>query len=486
MGYVKKAVSISVITILAPNVLNADMSNFIQNNLGTSMTSESAGYYKSQVSGFLSGGSTRVRWGGGDNIRPFSLTAPSFNVGCSGIDMVFGGFSYLNFDYLVEKLKKLASAAPAFAFNIALSTLCKDCQTIMTELEKITDAINNMNFDTCQMTTNWSKQIGNMISAETEAGQANGWISKFSSAMEGTAKTIEDWSSRVNNFVNNAQTGDDEKLSSKMLGEGSLLKKAFEKKAAFFKVAFGDDKEYEAIARALMGDVYKFFDRKPTPENKDAGDIKTIVLAPTIEPKNFIDAIYKGENPNNPTGFTFLSYKLEEDKAAGHWKPHKGENYTMKIEQGGMRKKLVDKFRELINKIATQQPLTDDDKAFISSAPLPVADMLNIAATGYNADDTLYEFIALIMFSSFLDEIFNEYVRTISEFYGMDKDFWEGNKEEITQLKNNIYQIRTSIADIIAELKLQENVTEQKLDGIRKALRNSYQINDMFNTSVGK
>ena len=74
MGYVKKAVSISVITcILAPNVLNADMSNFIQNNLGTSMTSESAGYYKSQVSGFLSGGSTRVRWGGGDNIRPFHL-----------------------------------------------------------------------------------------------------------------------------------------------------------------------------------------------------------------------------------------------------------------------------------------------------------------------------------------------------------------------------------------------------------------------------
>ena len=73
--------------------------------------------------------------------------------------MVFGGFSYLNFDNIVEKLKKITTAAPAFAFTIALSTLCKDCDTIMTELEKIANAINGMNFDTCTALNNWNDKI---------------------------------------------------------------------------------------------------------------------------------------------------------------------------------------------------------------------------------------------------------------------------------------------------------------------------------------
>ncbi|EAI7970026.1 conjugal transfer protein TraG, partial [Campylobacter jejuni] len=113
MGILKKRVVISAIAcaFLLPSALNANLSSFIQNNLGSSITSENSGYYKSQVSGFISGGSSRIRWGGGETIRPFSVTAPSFNVGCSGIDMIFGGFSYLNFEYLVEKLKKIASAA---------------------------------------------------------------------------------------------------------------------------------------------------------------------------------------------------------------------------------------------------------------------------------------------------------------------------------------------------------------------------------------
>ena len=126
MVNLKKITALSLAaTISLSTPATANLTSFIQNNLDTSITTENAGYYKTQSRGYYTIGSARVRWGGLGTVHPFNMQAPSINVGCSGIDMVFGGFSYLNFEYLVEKLKKISAAAPAFAFKMALSTLCK-------------------------------------------------------------------------------------------------------------------------------------------------------------------------------------------------------------------------------------------------------------------------------------------------------------------------------------------------------------------------
>ena len=109
--------------------------------------------------------------------------------------MVFGGFSYLNFDNIVEKLKKITTAAPAFAFKIALSTLCKDCDTIMTELEQIANAINGMNFDTCTALNNWSDKLAgslksNIGSTAIESGVVEDWISGFSDGVSDSVNRL--------------------------------------------------------------------------------------------------------------------------------------------------------------------------------------------------------------------------------------------------------------------------------------------------------
>ena len=78
--------------------------------------------YQGQQRGYVMGESMSVRIPQ-ETIAPFSFTPPSLRAGCGGIDIVTGGFSYLNFQYLVKKLQSILQTAPAFAFQLALGVL---------------------------------------------------------------------------------------------------------------------------------------------------------------------------------------------------------------------------------------------------------------------------------------------------------------------------------------------------------------------------
>src|SRR3546814_12020168 len=49
-----------------------------------------------------------------------SVTLPKVRAGCGGIDMFLGGMSFLDPDYLVQKLESILQAAPAVAFQYLL------------------------------------------------------------------------------------------------------------------------------------------------------------------------------------------------------------------------------------------------------------------------------------------------------------------------------------------------------------------------------
>ena len=72
--------------------------------------------YNSQQRGYFVGGTMRMP-PLGQTITPFEVTLPSWaNDSCGGINVMMGGFSYLNFDYLVKKLQAIIQSAPALAF----------------------------------------------------------------------------------------------------------------------------------------------------------------------------------------------------------------------------------------------------------------------------------------------------------------------------------------------------------------------------------
>lgn len=80
-----------------------------------------------------------------------SASPPRLEVGCGGIDLFGGGFSYLDPEYLVEKMERIIQAAPAFAFEIAMGEFCGPCKNAMEVLTSLTDQLNSIQINDCRM-----------------------------------------------------------------------------------------------------------------------------------------------------------------------------------------------------------------------------------------------------------------------------------------------------------------------------------------------
>lgn len=108
-------------------------------------------YLEGQKRGFASAGSMSLRWKHGVDY-PVTIQKPRIKAGCGGIDLFLGGVSFLDSDYLVDKLESMISAAPAIAFQIALKTLSEQLATTLSEFTAIIDRLNQLQFDDCKAT----------------------------------------------------------------------------------------------------------------------------------------------------------------------------------------------------------------------------------------------------------------------------------------------------------------------------------------------
>lgn len=376
------------------------LSDFINKNLDASITSESAGYHKTQASGFLTGGSTRIRWASAGSIRPFSAQAPKLNVGCNGIDFTFGSFSYLSFDQLVKKLEKMSAAAPAFAFQIALSTLCKDCQSILGELENVANAINNMNFDTCSMTTNLAKNIGGALNDRLGDGKEDSWNKGFSDYVSKADSKMKEWSAEVNSGFKSAFGDGTDSPSNIKRTQGSMINAVIQAQqknsGGSFLNMFGE-KNYEIIVRALFGDVIGF--------NKDGID-DIAAMPATLPAEEFIKNVWRESKDNSTLKFISHTIKCEANEGCS------SDNITAKEESISIDSLKVE-YGKKLEKIVEEMKMgkvNPSNLKEIEKAPIAVADLLNLVSTGeVELDSHLVDFIALQIFKAYIEDLMYDF-----------------------------------------------------------------------------
>ena len=117
--------------------------DWLQQQAGTSPN-----YFSGQQRGYYSGGSFSGRWHSTAEY-PVTVEVPRIKSGCGGIDVFMGGFSFMNTDYLVNKLQSILTDAPAVAFDLALKTLCEQCSNTIKNFEAMADKLNSMQIDEC-------------------------------------------------------------------------------------------------------------------------------------------------------------------------------------------------------------------------------------------------------------------------------------------------------------------------------------------------
>ena len=245
-------------------------------------TTTSPNYFSGQQRGYYSGGSFSARWPNSADY-PVTVEMPRIKSGCGGIDVFMGGFSFMNTDYLVDKLQGILSGAASVAFDLGLKTLCEQCSNTIKNFEALSDKLNSMQLDECAA----AKELVGVVMDENGFHSSEVMKEKLGTAIkenklsQGVSEmwdiiTTED---KANNNVPQAgdvarvTNGCNADIRNTFLSGGSLLENVGSKLSL--------PADYTNLIRGLVGDVnlegsanaYKVSYEAPCPEN-NPDDIK--------------------------------------------------------------------------------------------------------------------------------------------------------------------------------------------------------------------
>lgn len=363
----KKVTAVIVIAVMITTIAiptQANMGNYL-NDLMSQMKGLQPKAYEGQSRGYFVGGSASVRWGF-ENEPLVSFTPPSLKVGCSGIDIVMGGFSYLNFEYLVQKLQAILSAAPAFAFKIALKTLCEACDNVLTSLENIANAINQLNVDSCQAAkavgawagTQLASAVGHGMSSGSETSWFTSQTEKLKDVTGGWKTWIQDWAGVYDCSVH-AQGSQAYKECTKKIGQVSfltpLMRQAFSKiEAANFP--------FEAVFRARFGDVYQDVNEA----NKE--NIPKVQVDPGCYDK-------ASDGYALIEGMVVGKYKIKNQVSNTN-----ANCETVDAPESGLEYKVEQVLKSIQDKIKSNAQLSTDEINLVNATRIPVYRLMSLAA----------------------------------------------------------------------------------------------------------
>jgi conjugative transfer pilus assembly protein TraH len=107
------------------------------------------GAYRAQGMNIVTGGNLFMRVPQ-RNVNPVGVTLPSLKMGCGGIDLYAGSFSFISKSELVSMMKNIGSSAVSYAFKLALDSISPQINKTLTELQQTAQELNGMNINSCE------------------------------------------------------------------------------------------------------------------------------------------------------------------------------------------------------------------------------------------------------------------------------------------------------------------------------------------------
>lgn len=111
-----------------------------------------AGAYNSGTRGYLTAGSINAR-ANSTNEYLMSINPPRLKAGSCGIDLFLGGMSFMDIDYLGDKLEAVWQNADSVALSMAMSALSKTLDEKGMDFTQAVDYLNNLQFNECELAT---------------------------------------------------------------------------------------------------------------------------------------------------------------------------------------------------------------------------------------------------------------------------------------------------------------------------------------------
>jgi conjugative transfer pilus assembly protein TraH len=351
----------------------------------TQHTETSPGYFEGQKRGYFTGGSFSARW---PQTKDYlvSVEPPRLQFGCGGIDAFMGGFSFMNFEYLVQKLQRILQAAPAAAFDLALKTLCEPCSNVIKSMNIMSDALNHLQLDDCKAATVIAARA---MDPFTDNAKIHAEAQKDFSLERG----IQDLGQKLNDIWNANDKKPDQPSSVLTsacpqpiqdifaLAGSTLLQNIFKKK--------GYPDSYVALVRGLIGDV--------AVTNFGNDQVRFSFIPPCSENKpGDIYSFYSGN----------LYVRTSVDGACTL-----ADDTNVNLQQWA-----VNKLVSIYQKMQNQQALTSTEGDFIDTVPLPLGASLKVAMTtkqGTQMMAALSMLIARAYAYGMMNDLYGEVVQSL-------------------------------------------------------------------------
>lgn len=414
-------------------------------------TENSPNYFEGQKRGYLTGGSFSARWPSSNDYL-FSMEPARLKFGCGGIDAFMGGFSFMNFEFLVQKLQRIIAGASSYAFSIALKTLCEPCDDVMKSMEAISDALNSLQLDDCKASKPLVAKLATSLGVDDPAvkAEAEKEFALTKGFEELGTKLSEIWKSKENKNKYSAP----EKIA-KCPAELTYVfansdgRTVLESAASYLSFP----SEYVDLMRGLAGDIVPRF----LTNNEGVKDLQFDFIKPCPENSNVtpVEALYKG-----------TTYK----------KIRSGNSFSC-VPITDTNKNLVEWAQKaMINAMGNMKgfsPIKHADVNFINTVPLPVYSALKYAvATNQEgvvgatlADVTARAYAFRIIADmhhrlAFLIDTVNEIVR--KKIQGHQPECQTGLIEpgitKLTEYTNNLYNLQQNLYEDYVKALKESNV----------------------------
>lgn len=294
------AAAIAAIVAVAGNAIAGDwIDNFI-----SQQSSTAPGSYTGQKRGYITGGSFSARIPRNSDYL-VSAQMPRIKAGCGGIDIMGGGLSFLNEEYLVQTFENVVSAAPAIAFDIAIKAISAQMSDSMKSLFATISKLNSLQLDSCQASKALVATIANPLLGENmpkeyansaaefmaDSGVGQLWDSaksiaaaawnKISGNESQIASSTDSDVAKMKSVLAGATSGCPAALKN-YLGGGSIL--------GAIASAKGFDSDMTDLMRGFIGDVYVH----------NTGMNYTVIPIPPCEQNTDFNAFYDGTAQKRP------------------------------------------------------------------------------------------------------------------------------------------------------------------------------------------
>ncbi len=422
-------------------------------NLGGLSNTTSASAYEAQSAGYYNGGSLYLR-SPVHNTQLASVTLPSFTGGCSGIDLHFGGFSYITKGQARDMAKQIMSDSMSYAFNLALETVSPMIATTFKDLRNVANAVNRASINSCEAAVG----LVGAVFPKTQAAQkavcqdigagSGGVFGDYTSARMGCGNGGQ--MSEVLESAN-TQKGYEKTLASNM---------NFAWKAIKSNAFLSSNNDVAELFMSITGTVIIKH------EGNDDGSNNEVFLPSLVGDEGLLSTLLHGG--------TATSYSCDTNGEDGCLNPSKNDLSLNKSDSLVYR--VENTINEIVNKIKKDEiALTEKEKAFLQSTRLPIYKMVNVQSA-FTKDRSVLDVASYseLIASDILFKYLEETIGLVDTEYQMlqiptDKkeQFQESlrlARDKVKELKQDNYRHQMITAQLIEQTMLIEQRLANNLE----------------------